>query len=108
MTTLFERGNNKKFRFIYLSGGLAERDQKKSLWFMKENRRIRVSDLSRSFLFPFLHFSYPFLLATSFLPTAFVIQGLVNHNDVLFQMYFLYFLCENNICKLIYVYVLYI
>jgi hypothetical protein len=30
------------FRFIYCSGGAAERDQTKSLWFMQDYRRIRV------------------------------------------------------------------
>ncbi|KAL8711134.1 MAG: hypothetical protein Q9225_007171 [Loekoesia sp. 1 TL-2023] len=35
----FEEG--KKFRFMYLSGMLTERDPKKSLWFMKEARLIR-------------------------------------------------------------------
>lgn len=34
--------NNTKFRFIYLSGAAAERDQTKSLWFMQDYRRIRV------------------------------------------------------------------
>ncbi|KAK0726754.1 hypothetical protein B0T26DRAFT_747162 [Lasiosphaeria miniovina] len=31
----------RKFRFIYVSGGLAERDQTKSLWVMQSYRRIR-------------------------------------------------------------------
>lgn len=31
-----------KFRFVYLSGGAAERDQTKSLWFAQEYRRMRV------------------------------------------------------------------
>lgn len=31
-----------KFRFVYLSGGIAERDQMKPLWFLQEYRRIRV------------------------------------------------------------------
>lgn len=35
--------NNARFRFIYLSGGGAERDQTKSLWFMQDYRRIRVT-----------------------------------------------------------------
>lgn len=34
--------NNAKFRFIYLSGGGAERDQTKALWFLQDYRRIRV------------------------------------------------------------------
>jgi nucleoside-diphosphate-sugar epimerase len=34
--------NNTEFRFIYLSGAAAERDQTKSLWFMQDYRRIRV------------------------------------------------------------------
>ncbi len=32
-----------KFRFIYVSGIAAVRDQTKSLWFLPEYRRIRVS-----------------------------------------------------------------
>jgi len=31
-----------KFRFIYLSGAAAERDQEKPLWLFRDNRRIRV------------------------------------------------------------------
>ncbi|MCJ1267560.1 hypothetical protein MMC22_007445 [Lobaria immixta] len=31
----------KKFRFVYVSGGGSERDQTKPLWFMQEYRRIR-------------------------------------------------------------------
>ncbi|KAI9813119.1 MAG: hypothetical protein M1827_004339 [Pycnora praestabilis] len=31
----------KKFRFIYLSGMLSERDQAKTLWFMQDARRLR-------------------------------------------------------------------
>ena len=30
------------FRFIYCSGGAAERDQTKPLWFLQDYRRIRV------------------------------------------------------------------
>jgi hypothetical protein len=37
-----EKGKAKKFRFVYMSGGLAERDQTKPLWFNQEYRRIRV------------------------------------------------------------------
>ncbi|KAI9712046.1 MAG: hypothetical protein M1820_001755 [Bogoriella megaspora] len=36
---------SRKFRFIYLSGIAAERDQTKKLWFMQEYRRIRVCPL---------------------------------------------------------------
>lgn len=36
-------GQKQKFRFVYLSGGVAERDQTKPLWFMQDYRRIRVS-----------------------------------------------------------------
>ena len=32
----------RRFRFIYLSGGAAERDQTKPLWFKQDYRRIRV------------------------------------------------------------------
>lgn len=35
-------GKAKKFRFIYCSGFVAERDQTKPLWFMQDYRRIRV------------------------------------------------------------------
>lgn len=34
--------SGEKFRFIYCSGELAERDQQKSLWMAPEYRRIRV------------------------------------------------------------------
>ncbi|KAI9870248.1 MAG: hypothetical protein M1830_004480 [Pleopsidium flavum] len=37
-----EDGKAKKFRFIYCSGGAAERDQTKTLWFRQDYRRIRV------------------------------------------------------------------
>lgn len=40
-------GRGKKFRFVYLSGGMSERDQSRSLWMAGEMRKIRV----------FLHFS---------------------------------------------------
>ena len=36
--------DGKKFRFVYLSGMMTERDPKRNLWFMKESRLIRVSD----------------------------------------------------------------
>ena len=39
-------GQRQKFRFVYLSGGAAERDQTKPLWFMQDYRRIRVSSAS--------------------------------------------------------------
>ena len=32
----------RKFRFVYLSGGAAERDQTKQLWFKQDYRRMRV------------------------------------------------------------------
>jgi len=32
----------KKFRFIYLSGALAEKDQEKRLWFLENGRKMRV------------------------------------------------------------------
>ncbi|KAK3368662.1 hypothetical protein B0H63DRAFT_488899 [Podospora didyma] len=35
--------SGKKFRFVYLSGMSAERDQDKALWFMQEFRRIRLN-----------------------------------------------------------------
>ncbi|KAL9595348.1 MAG: hypothetical protein Q9219_006502 [cf. Caloplaca sp. 3 TL-2023] len=34
-------GDGKKFRFVYLSGMMTERDPEKTLWFMKEARLIR-------------------------------------------------------------------
>jgi hypothetical protein len=36
------KDQSQKFRFIYLSGGAAERDQTKTLWFAKEYRHMRV------------------------------------------------------------------
>ena len=33
----------KKFRFVYCSGTFAVVDQEKSLWFMGEGRRVKVS-----------------------------------------------------------------
>lgn len=38
-----DKDGKSKFRFVYLSGMAAERDQTKALWFMQEYRRIRVS-----------------------------------------------------------------
>ena len=32
----------KKFRFVYLSGMIAERDQGKRLWYAQDGRRIKV------------------------------------------------------------------
>lgn len=37
-------GTSQRLRFVYLSGGAAERDQKKSLWFKQDYRRIRVRE----------------------------------------------------------------
>ncbi|KAI4098501.1 MAG: hypothetical protein LQ339_006379 [Xanthoria mediterranea] len=34
-------GEGNKFRFVHLSGTFVEKDQKKSLWFMNEGRKIR-------------------------------------------------------------------
>jgi hypothetical protein len=42
MTPITIKDQNQKFRFIYLSGGAAERDQTKTLWFAKEYRHMRV------------------------------------------------------------------
>lgn len=36
-------GPGKKLRFVYLSGALAEKDQKKALWVLGNARRLRVS-----------------------------------------------------------------
>ena len=40
--TAANNDNVRKFCFVYLSGGAAERDQTKPLWFMRDYRRIRV------------------------------------------------------------------
>ena len=40
--TAANNNNDRKFRFVYLSGGAAERNQTKPLWFMRDYRRIRV------------------------------------------------------------------
>lgn len=37
---------DRRFRFVYLSGGLAERDQAKALWFAQQYRRMRVCSMS--------------------------------------------------------------
>jgi len=42
MAPMKVKDSNRKFRFIYLSGALAERDQAKSLWFSQEYRHMRV------------------------------------------------------------------
>ncbi|KAI1762581.1 hypothetical protein GGR53DRAFT_415726 [Hypoxylon sp. FL1150] len=39
--TIDDSGNTRRLRFVYLSGGLAERDQEKPLWFQQDYRRIR-------------------------------------------------------------------
>ena len=56
---LAEEQDGKKFRFVYLSGGAAERDQSRSLWFKGDYRRIRVSTLIRfaSNLHPYIVFA---------------------------------------------------
>lgn len=43
-------GRGSRFRFVYLSGALAERDQSKSLWFAGPYRRVRVGYISKSTL----------------------------------------------------------
>jgi hypothetical protein len=48
-TRLPDQTKGKKFRFVYCSGILAERDQEKSLWFMGEGRKMRVCTLPLSF-----------------------------------------------------------
>jgi hypothetical protein len=40
---LTQQAAGHKIRFVYVSGFVTERDQSKSLWFMGEYRRIRVS-----------------------------------------------------------------
>ena len=42
LPSLLEGGGKKKFRFVYLSGGMSERDQSRSLWMAGEMRKIRV------------------------------------------------------------------
>lgn len=42
LSSLVEGGGKKKFRFVYLSGGMSERDQSRSLWMAGEMRKIRV------------------------------------------------------------------
>ena len=42
LSFLVEGGGKKKFRFVYLSGGMSERDQSRSLWMAGEMRKIRV------------------------------------------------------------------
>jgi hypothetical protein len=46
-----DQGKKNKFRFVYCSGILAERDQDRSLWFMGDARRMRVCT---EFLFLYL------------------------------------------------------
>ncbi|KAI2830318.1 hypothetical protein CBS133816_3621 [Aspergillus niger] len=41
LSFLVEGGGKKKFRFVYLSGGMSERDQSRSLWMAGEMRKIR-------------------------------------------------------------------
>ncbi|KAI2906882.1 hypothetical protein CBS147371_10994 [Aspergillus niger] len=41
LSSLVEGGGKKKFRFVYLSGGMSERDQSRSLWMAGEMRKIR-------------------------------------------------------------------
>lgn len=45
---------NKPFRFVYVSGFLAERDQSKSLWFAQDLRRIRVRFITSLSLYIYL------------------------------------------------------
>jgi hypothetical protein len=44
------RGVNEKVRFLFISGILSVKDQKKRLWFLEEGRRARVSS-------PFIFFT---------------------------------------------------
>jgi hypothetical protein len=43
--TLAPALNGKKFKFVFCSGMGAEWDQTKRLWFLKDTRRIKVSDI---------------------------------------------------------------
>lgn len=45
VNTLAPALNGKKFKFVFCSGMGAEWDQTKPLWFMKDTRRIKVSDI---------------------------------------------------------------
>ena len=52
----------KKFRFVYCSGMMTERDQERKLWFMGEMRRTRVCILSISLPLPDLFLEFlPFV-----------------------------------------------
>lgn len=44
VNTLAPALNKKKFKFVFCSGMGAEWDQTKSLWFLKDTRRIKVGD----------------------------------------------------------------
>lgn len=46
---IFNESCQKPFKFVYCSGSGAEQDQTKSLWFMQNYRRIRVSLFLLSF-----------------------------------------------------------
>jgi hypothetical protein len=46
---LADQRKGNKFRFVYCSGIIAERDQEKSLWFMGEGRKMRVRPVSLLF-----------------------------------------------------------
>lgn len=39
---IFQQQGSRRFRFVYVSGGLVERDQARPLWFSATFRRIRV------------------------------------------------------------------
>lgn len=38
----FNTGSQGQFRFVYTSGALAERDQQKQLWTMRDSRLVKV------------------------------------------------------------------
>lgn len=44
-TLASEMKPGRRFRFVYLSGALAERDQEKPLWIMHDSRLVKVSSL---------------------------------------------------------------
>jgi hypothetical protein len=46
-----EASSGPKFRFVYVSGGMAERDQSKPLWFNASYRRVRVWTASHILIF---------------------------------------------------------
>lgn len=57
LKVLESRPERPKFRDIHLSGRFVEQDQDKSLWFLSEQRKIKVAPQSMVYLLP----DYPYL-----------------------------------------------